>query len=772
MCPGDVGLEQGALGRRGAEPLIPQVDLGVDALVRKLNLEHLDELVHRPGAASDPSVQLQRESEHDRLHSFRLNLTYNLPGIFHVALTPPHIEGHRDQASLFAKGPADGLGTDVEAQGPHFCVLTTLADPVPGTGRGLPCEPVFASVSGLEPAAPLTDEPFEPGPEIGSGAIATVREITGARTGTRLAAKVLHARHERDPGARARFAREAELASGLVHPNIVRVFGVREVQQRTALVMELVQGPTLAARLAELQTLSFDALVPIACDIARGLAHAHSRGVIHRDLKPANVLLTQDEVAKIADFGMARAASFASADRRALTVLGTPPYMAPECLDPLAVDPRTDLYALGCIIFELATGAPPYGGSTPYAVLEAHRTQDVPSLPDAYGPELGGLVRRLLAKAPGERPQAATTVVEALERLQRPGTAIAPVQGAWVEDAGDTADGCCARCGAEVLAELRVCFRCGMVQLFVEPGPCSVFVVGPGKLTHKFSTELRDKLVRWVRANAAAGLDPAELERRIPRLAFPLAVGLSSTSAQTLLDAMRHLGIQAESVHGGASVHAGSQRAAHALLKRGMTVVAAIMAMPSILSVFFTPITIAGILLAFPVVLLLSRRSAFRPALRVSRSTEHRALPTAMQQRLDALYEVVPKLEEARHREALRAVVHRTLDLTRTLPQAEQAEVSDEMAHALNLAAVAARRMDELDALMSRDDFDPAHPEHRNSMHERDLWSARLLDLTATLDALAARRACASHRRDQASEADTLASLRATVESLEEVQSL
>ncbi len=626
----------------------------------------------------------------------------------------------------------------------------------------------------MDVAQPPIDEPLEAGAEIGSGAIATVREVTGLGRGARFAAKVLHARHERDAGARARFEREAELASGLVHPNIVRVFGVRPVDGRTALIMELVEGPTLAASLAREGPLAFDTLVPIARDIARGLAHAHATGVIHRDLKPANILLSPGSppTAKIADFGMARAASFAAADRRALTVLGTPPYMAPECLDPLAVDPRTDLYALGCIIFELATGSPPYGGNTPYAVLEAHRTADIPALPDAYGPGLDALVRRLLAKAPGERPQAAAAVVDALERLSST-TAPVPVAASLARRGGHDADGRCASCGAEVLAELRVCFRCGMVQVFVEPGPYSVFVVGPGRLSHKFSSELRDKLVRWVRANAAAGLDPGDLEQRIPRLAFPLAVGLSQRSGQTLVDSLRHLGIEADGCRGGASAHPGAQRAARALFRRGMTLAAAVMAIPVVLNPFFgAPITIAGILAASPFVWVLARRSAFHKALTVGERTNTRALPPAMQQRLDSLYVTVPTVKEDRHREALRAVVHRCVDFTRTLPPEQQREVEHEMAHAINLAAVAACRMDALDAEMTRAEFDPADPEHRARMRERDMWSARLLDLTATLDALAARRASAQHRHGDASEAEALASLRATVESLEEVQSL
>ena len=638
--------------------------------------------------------------------------------------------------------------------------------------RGLPSGPGFANVSRLDVAPPPIDEPLQAGAEIGSGAIATVREVV-AQGGARFAAKVLHARHERDAGARARFEREAELSSGLVHPNIVRVFGVRAVEGRTALLMELVEGPTLAAHLATNGPLPFEALVSIAQDIARGLAHAHGHGVIHRDLKPANILLAPGPTAKIADFGMARAASFAAADRRALTVLGTPPYMAPECLDPLAVDPRTDLYALGCIMFELATGAPPYGGNTPYAVLEAHRTAEIPTLPEAYGAELDALVRRLLAKAPGERPQAAAAVARALERIRTPGTALVPATTGLARTEGDASDGRCASCGAEVLSELRVCFRCGMVQVFVEPGAYAVFVIGPGRISHKFSSELRDKLVRWVRANAAAGLDPGDLERRIPRLAFPLAVGLSQMSAQTLVDSLRHLGIEASAMRGGASAHPSARRAARALLGRGMTLAAAVMALPAVLNpIFGAPITIAGIVVAYPFVWLMSRRWAFRRALAVGAPKGHRALPPAMQQQLNGLYGTVPTVKEARHREALRAVVHRCVGLTRTLSAEEQREVEHEMAHAINLAAVAASRMDALDAAMARADFDPAHPEHRAQMRERDLWSARLLDLTATLDALAARRASAQQRLDDASEADAIASLRATVESLEEVQSL
>ncbi len=597
-------------------------------------------------------------------------------------------------------------------------------------------------------------------------------EATATSSGHRLAAKILHPRHERDAAARARFEREAELSRSLQHPNIVRVLGVRPIDQRTALMMELVEGPTLAAALATEGPLPREVLIAIARGVASGLAYAHARGVIHRDLKPANILLTPDRVAKIADFGMARAASFAAADKRALTVLGTPPYMAPECLDPLAVDPRTDLYALGCILFEMATGAPPYGGPTPYAVLDAHRTAPIPDLPEAYGAELDALVKRLLAKAPGDRPQAGTAVVDALARLD--GTAaLVPVGPARLQRVTGTGDGRCASCGADVLAELRVCVSCGMVQVFVEPGPYSVFVVGPGRISHKFSSELRDTLVQWVRANEGAGLDASDLEKRIPRLAFPLSTGLSQASAQTLAAAMRHLGIHAEIYRGGPSAHPAVKRAAGALMRRSMGLAAAVFAAPVLLNPLLgAPVTLAGIVLVLPFVVVFSRRSAFRCALQIHERNDRHALPPAVQAQLDGLIQAVGALHEQRHRDALRAVVHRTVDLTRTLPTDQRDAVAPEMAHAINLATVATRRMDELDATMAHAAFDPADPHHRAQMRERDLWSARLLDLTATLDALAARRAAASHAIDEAHEAATLAALRATVESLEEVQRL
>ena len=619
---------------------------------------------------------------------------------------------------------------------------------------------------------------FALGPEIGSGAIATVfrahHRNAPPESPASYAAKLLHPRHERDDVARRRFEREATLAKRLHHPNIVAVHGIKRIDGRSALLMELVEGPTLAEHLARTGPLPESDLLELIHGIASGLAFAHSCGVIHRDLKPANILLTTDAPAlpKIADFGMARAASFASADKRAMTVLGTPPYMAPESMDPLAVDPRTDLYAFGCIVHELATGHPPYGGATPFAVLDAHRTAPIPKLPESFSDGLRNLTAGLLAKAPGERPQSASSVLERIERIRSTETALArrgPVQPSTLDD---VAKGQCAHCKADVLPELRVCFRCGAVQAMVEPGKHCVIVVGPGKTTQKFDTELRNRLLEWLRANAAAGLDPTPLAQNIPRLAFALVTGVSPQSAQTLVSSLARLGILAQVHPGSPTSHPEVARRIRALSVRRLTITAAICGLPFFVHpILGFAVTVPGILISAPAAYLLSVRRASKPAVLHAASTA-RALPPNLDHRLKQLYGLVPRIDLARHRDALRAVVHRSVSLTRGLPPDEQERVDQEMAHAVNLASVAASRMNDLDRQMEHEEFDPAIHEHRQLMHERDTWSARLLDLTATLDALAARRAAAEATKERAEDADLLDALRGTVESLEEVQRL
>ena len=258
-----------------------------------------------------------------------------------------------------------------------------------------------APFHGLLYALARVDEPtrasYRIGPSLGVGAIASVVEVTGP-TGERHAAKILHASQQLDEAAVARFEQEAELLARLDHDNLVRSHGFVEIEGQRMLLMELVEGPTLAQLIARAAPLPEQQLLELGRGIAAGLAHAHAAGIIHRDLKPSNVLVASDDVhqvAKIADFGMARASSLAGVDRKAFMVIGTPDYMAPESIDPLAVDPRSDLYALGCILYEMGTGAPPFTAPTALGLLEQHRQAPAPRLPDHYSPGLRAVVEAL-----------------------------------------------------------------------------------------------------------------------------------------------------------------------------------------------------------------------------------------------------------------------------------------------------------------------------------------------------------------------------------------
>lgn len=620
--------------------------------------------------------------------------------------------------------------------------------------------------------------------EIGIGAVATVVRAVDRSTGQAYAVKLLHERNARDPTAARRFTREVELARTLRAGNIVAVYGALDLHGRQALLMELVEGPTLAELIARAAPIEVWRLLKLARDIARGLAVAHAGGVIHRDLKPANVLIanadTDTEIAKIADFGMARATSFAGVDRESMTVLGTPDYMAPETLDPLAVDPRTDLYALGCIMVEMATGRPPFAGQTPFAVLDAHRNKPAPSLPDRYGPDLRELVRALLEKQPSDRPHAASAVVEVLDALilrhhagtqehpGQPSAARALVLARPRDLLAAAISGRCARCGAPIVVGVRVCLECGLLRVAIEPGRWSVFVTGPGEVGDKLSNVLRDRLLTWLRANPDSGLGVGSLAERIPRLPFPLILRISEASARALAASLASLGIRAEARIGGRFAHgAMTEKLFRIGARRGKV------ALPLLL--LGLPLVLVLFVVLLPLLPMYLGSVAWwisRPALQAAHGRPL-ALPQRVDEHLRAVERKVPQLGP-RHRPELRAVVQRVLALLEATPESQRAEIDAEMAHALNVATVATERMDELDAIVSRPDFDSGDPEQRKDLQERDMWAARMLELTATLDALVARQTAARQatRGVELEQRSELDELRDRVEALEEIQRL
>ena len=397
--------------------------------------------------------------------------------------------------------------------------------------------------------------------------------VRNQATGEVLAGKILHESHRGDESARQRFTTEAEILCDLEHPNIVRVVGLHTIDREQVLLMERIEGDSLATLIAREAPMPQARLLALSSQLASGLAAAHHSGLIHRDLKPANVLVTGEGVTKIVDFGLARATSFEGVEASAFAVVGTPDYMAPDSIEPLSVDARSDIYALGCILFEMTVGRPPYSGATAFGLLAAHRDTPIPQLDPTpeRSPELVGLVRWMLAKSPADRPQSAGVVADELNRLAQQSASASASQGpptmagspslALVPGAaGTVAGGRCAVCGQPLVVGVPVCFGCATQQPALEPGPMSLFVTGPGDLASKLDSRHRTDLLNWLRANPTLGLDPAPLAVRLPRLPFVLAIGISESSGQRLAQSLEGLGFTTEMRRGGRFSHRDMRR--------------------------------------------------------------------------------------------------------------------------------------------------------------------------------------------------------------------
>ncbi len=219
-----------------------------------------------------------------------------------------------------------------------------------------------------------------------------------------------------DPQFRERFLREAEIGRTLNHPNIVRILERGEVEGVPYFTMELVAGQTLGVFVRQEGLVEPRAAASIVVQAAEALDFAHTKGVVHRDLKPSNIMLLADGTAKVMDFGIARARRFEGLTATG-AFLGTPEYVAPEMIDGSPTDARSDLYALGVILFELLAGERPFSGETPFAILKKHSLEEPPP-PSRIRPEvpaeLDAIVLRLLRKDPAERPDSAEALVIAL----------------------------------------------------------------------------------------------------------------------------------------------------------------------------------------------------------------------------------------------------------------------------------------------------------------------------------------------------------------------
>ena len=254
--------------------------------------------------------------------------------------------------------------------------------------------------------------------EIGRGGMAVVYLATDLKQGRQVALKVFQPDVAAALGPE-RFRREVEIATRLEHPHVLSLYDSGEAEGLLYYVMPYVEEGSLRQRLDREGQLPIEDALRIAREMAEGLDYAHEQGVVHRDVKPGNVLLQRGH-ALLADFGVARALEEAGGDRLTKTgvSVGTPHYMAPEqATGAESADARSDVYAVGAVLYEMLAGEPPYTGSTPQAILArrlAGPPTPIPVLRETVGPDVDGIVQQAMARSPADRWQSAGTLAKAL----------------------------------------------------------------------------------------------------------------------------------------------------------------------------------------------------------------------------------------------------------------------------------------------------------------------------------------------------------------------
>ncbi len=298
---------------------------------------------------------------------------------------------------------------------------------------------------------------FEVGDLLGEGGIGKVYRARDTKLDREVALKVLPPAFTADPDRLARFEREAKVLASLNHHNIGSIYGLEDSGDVRALVLELIEGPTLADRIAQ-GPIPVEAAVGIASQIAEAMEAAHEQGVVHRDLKPANVKLRPDGTVKVLDFGLAKAlqpdvsnpavsasptVSLTAAATQMGMVIGTAAYMAPEQAKGHVVDRRADIWAFGCLLYEMLTGRRVFDSRDVSEVLAAVilKDPDLSSLPTDVPPAVRSLLARCLVKDPKDRLRDIGEARLALREAREGGTAVAdhpvgppratPAQSAW-----------------------------------------------------------------------------------------------------------------------------------------------------------------------------------------------------------------------------------------------------------------------------------------------------------------------------------------------------
>lgn len=250
---------------------------------------------------------------------------------------------------------------------------------------------------------------------LGAGGMASVYLAVQESLDREVALKVMSPQLAADREFTERFLKEGRITAKLSHRNLVTVFDIGSHEGVYYLAAEFIDGGTLRDLMNE--GLTVPQVLDVVADVARALHYAHEKGVVHRDVKPSNILYKADRTVVLADFGIAKAMDTSSTATLAGSSIGTPDYMSPEQARGEPVDGRSDLYALGVMLFELLIGKPPYDGSDPFAVALAHITQPVPILPSEYA-WLQPILDGLMAKRPQDRFASGDIFVQELNKAR------------------------------------------------------------------------------------------------------------------------------------------------------------------------------------------------------------------------------------------------------------------------------------------------------------------------------------------------------------------
>lgn len=268
---------------------------------------------------------------------------------------------------------------------------------------------------------------YQLGRLIGTGGMADVYLAEDQRLHREVAIKILRSDLARDPAFVARFNKESLAVAALNHPGIVAVYDSGQEQTGAGLmpyiVMEFVEGETLRTLISRSSGLSFERSIEIVSGILEALSYSHKSGIVHRDIKPGNIMITDSGDVKVMDFGIARALSDAGATLTSTwNIVGTAQYLSPEQASGTETDERSDLYSVGCLLYEMLAGRTPFTGETPVAIAYQHVSSPVPAITTllpSLDPAINEFFAVALAKDPKDRYQNANAMLKDLKRLSR-----------------------------------------------------------------------------------------------------------------------------------------------------------------------------------------------------------------------------------------------------------------------------------------------------------------------------------------------------------------